>query len=229
MDACCWRPATPTSTARTDWGDSVLELSPTLNLLHNWTPRDQASLNAHDTDLGSSSPVFLPTVGGRHLLVQGGKDGQLHLLDRDRLDGTTGGAGPRVGGELQDISTPGGGQLLTAPAVWTHRGRVYLFVAEDSGTAAYLVSGGAHPHLSVAWRNGASGTSPVLAGGLLYIYDEADGSLDVYDPTAGARIATLGAATGHWNSPIVVGGRIILPVGSYHTGAGGGKLYIWHR
>jgi hypothetical protein len=214
---------------RTDWGDSVLELSPTLNLLHNWTPRDQANLNAHDTDLGSSSPVFLPTVGGRHLLVQGGKDGQLHLLDRDRLDGTTGGAGPRVGGELQDVSTPGGGQLLTAPAVWMHRGRVYLFVAEDSGTAAYLVSGGAHPHLSVAWRNGASGTSPVLAGGLLYIYDEADGSLDAYDPTSGARIATLGAATGHWNSPIVVGGRIILPVGSYHSGAGGGRLYIWHR
>ena len=40
------------------------------------------------------------------------------------------------------------------------------------------VSGGAHPHLSVAWRNSAAGTSPVLAGGLLYIYDERNGTLD---------------------------------------------------
>jgi hypothetical protein len=132
---------------RTDWGDSVLELSPTLSLLHNWTPRNQARLNHSDTDLGSSSPVFLPTVGGRHLLVQGGKDGQLHLLDRDRLNGTSGPAGPRTGGELQNISTPGGGELFTAPVVWRHTGRVYLFVADGSGTAAYLVSGGAHPHL----------------------------------------------------------------------------------
>jgi hypothetical protein len=81
----------------------------------------------------------------------------------------------------------------------------------------------------VVWRNGASGTSPVLAGGLLYIYDESNGVLDVYNPVSGARVANLRAAPGHWNSPIVVGGRIILPVGSYHSGAGGGRIYIWHR
>jgi outer membrane protein assembly factor BamB len=214
---------------RIDWGDSVLELSPGLRLLHNWTPPNQAQLDAGDTDLGSSSPVLLPVLGGRRLVVQGGKDQRLHLLDLDRLNGTPGGAGPRVGGELQALATPGDGELFSAPAVWAHAGRAYLFVADGSGTAAYAVSGGAHPHMSVVWQNPASGTSPVLAGGLLYVYDESNGTLDVYAPISGARVATLRAATGHWNSPIVVGGRIILPVGSYHSGAGGGQLYIWHR
>src|SRR5882762_3265102 len=37
----------------TDWGDSVLELSPDAGrVLQNWTPRNQADLNAGDIDLG---------------------------------------------------------------------------------------------------------------------------------------------------------------------------------
>ena len=66
----------------------------------------------------------------------------------------------------------------------------------------------------VAAQNATPGTSPVLAGGLLYVYDEQDGSLKVYEPTHLRLLDSLPAATGHWNSPIVVGGRIILPEGN---------------
>jgi hypothetical protein len=73
----------------TDWGDSVLELSRGAGrLLHNWTPRDQAQLNANDTDLGSTEPALLPPAHGYRLGVQGGKDGMLHLLNLNRLNGT---------------------------------------------------------------------------------------------------------------------------------------------
>ena len=123
----------------TNWGDSVLELSPNAaRLLHNWTPRDQAQLNATDADLGSTAPALV-SVAGYRLAVQGGKDGQLHLLNLNALNGTRGGAGRRLGGELEDISSPGGAQVFTAPAVWSHGGRVYVFVADGSGTAAYTV------------------------------------------------------------------------------------------
>ena len=207
-----------------DWGDSVLELSADGGrLLHNWTPTDQAALSDSDTDLGSSSPALLPL----HLAVQGGKDGLLHLLDLARLNGTSGGAGPRLGGQLQDIASPGGGEVLTQPAVWGHDGRTYLFVADSAGTAGYLLSGGRTPRLRVAWRSGAAGTSPVLAGGLLYVFDPA-GSLRVYNPVSGATLAVLPSAGGHWNSPIVVGGRVILPVGSYQDHATRGTLEIYH-
>ena len=212
----------------TDWGDSVLELSADgARLLHNWTPTDQASLNANDTDLGSTAPALLPTTGGYRLAVQGGKDGRLHLLNLNRLNGTRGGAGGRLGGEVSEISAPGG-EVFTAPAVWSHGGQRYVFVATDGGTATYALRTAGHPHLSVQWHNGTPGTSPVLAGGLLYVYDEVNGSLNVYDPTSGHALASLAAAGGHWNSPIVVGGRVILPVGNYMSHATSGQLEIYH-
>jgi outer membrane protein assembly factor BamB len=214
---------------RSSWGDSVLELSPdATRLLHNWTPTNQARLSAGDTDLGSSSPALAPVYHGRRLAVQGGKDGKLHLLDLDRLDGTRGGAGGRLGGELQEVSTPGGAQLFSQPAVWSHAGRIYLFVADDSGTAAYVVGGGRHPRLQTAWRSSGEGTSPVIAGGLLYVYGELSGRLVIRQPLSGAPVRSLPVETGHWNSPIVVGGRIIEPTGSYHDSSGSSAVDIYH-
>jgi outer membrane protein assembly factor BamB len=209
----------------TDWGDSVLELSPSLSILHNWTPNDQAYLNTNDVDLGSTEPALLGDVDGVDLAVQGGKDGILRLLDLDKLDGTTGGAGRRTGGALQGIAAPGSDQVFTAPAVWNDGGQVNVFVADNSGTADYVLGGNLRLH--VAWRNGTPGTSPVIAGGLLYVYDPSDGLLTVYRPTSGAVLASLPAASGHWNSPIVVGGRIILPVGNDNDHLTSGTLYIY--
>jgi PQQ-like domain len=214
----------------TDWGDSVLELSANAaDLLHNWTPRDQARLSSSDTDLGSTGPALLPKTGGYRLAVQGGKDATLHLLNLGRLNGTQGGASARLGGELQDISSPGGGEVLTAPAVWSHGGRAYVFVADDSGTAAYVLRLGGSPHLVMVWQNGTAGTSPVLAGGLLYVYDDQGGSLKIYDPLHGQVLGSLGAAPGHWSSPIVIGGRVILPTGgSTSNNAPSSQLFIYH-
>jgi outer membrane protein assembly factor BamB len=214
----------------TDWGNSVLELSPGAgHLLHNWTPTDQARLSSSDTDVGSTGPAVLPASGGYRLAVQGGKDGMLHLLNLGRLNGTRGGAGARLGGELQDISSPGGGEVLTAPAVWSHGGRAYVFVAVDSGTAAYVLAPGGRPHLSRIWENGTAGTSPVVAGGLLYVYDEQGGALKVYEPAHGQVLRSLAAAPGHWSSPIVLGGRIILPTGgSTSNNAPSSRLFIYH-
>lgn len=209
---------------RTNWGDSVLELSPTLRLLHNWTPVNQADLNANDVDLGSTEPALLPNAGGPPLAVQGGKDGILRLLDLDRLDGTTGPAGPRTGGELQRIDAPGTTDVFSQPAVWQGGGRTFVFVADQAGTAAYVLGGG---RLHLAWLDGAAGTSPVVAGGLLYVYDMQNGVLNVRNPVTGRLDIALPAASGNWNSPIVVGGRIILPVGSYHD-PGPGTLFIYH-
>ncbi|MDQ6607724.1 MAG: PQQ-binding-like beta-propeller repeat protein [Actinomycetota bacterium] len=210
----------------TDWGDSVLELSSGLRLLHNWTPSNQASLNARDADLGSTSPVLLAAGGAGRFAVQGGKSGVLSLLNLNRLDGTTGGAGPRTGGELQTIQAPRGDQVFTAPAVWKHGGRVYLFVADNSGTAAYTF--GAGQRLGVLWQDGTPGTSPVIAGGLLYVYDQVHGALVVRRPTSAAPLAALPAAPGHWNSPIAVGGRIVLPEGDANAHATSGMLEIYH-
>ncbi len=212
----------------TNWGDSVLELAPdATRLLHNFTPPDQAQLNAADQDLGSTSPAVLPDPGGPPLIVQGGKDGLLKLINLDRMDGTSGRAGPRTGGALQTIPTPGHDLMFTAPVVWVHSGRTYLFVADGSGTAEYVLHSGPNPRLSVGWSNGTAGNSPVLAGGLLYVYDRG-GTLNVYSPTSGQLLRSFAASSGHWNSPIAVGGRVVVPVGNGNDHSTSGTLYIWH-
>ena len=211
----------------TDWGDSVLELSPELQLLHNYTPTNQAQLEQTDTDLGSGSPALLSGRGGSRLALIAGKDGILRLLDLARLNGTPGPAGPRTGGELQRLAAPGSAPVFTAPAVWRdRRGRTNVFVASSGGTADYVLTRA--DRLAVSWQNSTPGASPIVAGGLLYVYDATDGALLVYRPSSGARLARLPAAPGHWNSPIVVGGRIILPEGDANNHATSGTLDIYH-
>ena len=211
----------------TDWGDSVLELSPSLKLLHNWTPTDQAELNSDDWDLGSTEPALLPFRKGYRLAVQGGKQGILDLLNLNRLDGGVGHAGPRTGGQVQVVNGPGKTDIYSQPAVWTSpSGRVYVFVTSNAGTAAYFLTPAHRLHL--AWQNTQAGTSPVIAGGLLYVYNEEQGVLDVYNPATGHMYRSLAAASGHWNSPIVVGGRIILPVGDDNDHQTTGEVFIYH-
>jgi hypothetical protein len=212
-----------------NWGDSVLELTPDASrLLHNWTPRNQAALDSSDTDVGSTAPLPLPSYHGLRLAVQAGKDGRLHLLNLNRLDGSRGGAGSRLGGELGEVSGPGSTDIFAAPAAWRGRGRILVFAATGAGTSAYQLVGGRHPRLRVAWANQTSGTSPVIAGGLLYIYDEADGALTVREPGSGRLLKSLRIGTGHWNSPIVVGGRAIEPEGDANSHSSTGVLDIFH-
>jgi outer membrane protein assembly factor BamB len=203
-----------------NWGDSVLELSPNAStLLQSYTPSSQAQLNSTDADLGSASPALLP--GG--LVLQGGKDGLYRLLSLTHLNGHDRKLG-RLGGELQTVRTPGGGVVLTAPAVFTSEGHTAVAVANDEGTALYHLR--AH-RLVAVWSNSTGGTSPVEAGGLLYVYDPHGGGLNVYRPSGSKPIATLPAGAGHWSSPIVVDGRIALAEGNANDHLTQGVLDIW--
>jgi hypothetical protein len=204
------------------WGDSVLELSPNAStLVQSYTPTTQAEMNTSDADLSSASPAILP--GG--LVLQGGKDAVFRLLSLTHLNGRNRKLG-QLGGELQTLKTPGGSNVLTAPAVWTSGGRSLVAIANDSGTVLYRVAG---RRLHEVWSNGMGGTSPIEAGGLLYVYNPQGGGLLVYRPGSGKPIATLAAGPGHLNSPIIVDGRIALPEGSANDHTTSGVLDIWRR
>ncbi len=200
----------------TDWGDALVELNSTATkMLGNYTPSETEGLDESDLDLGSTSPVLL----GGELLAQGGKDGKIRLLSRQAIAGTT----PHKDHELQIVSTPSGGELLTQPAVWRHGDQTWMFAADDGGTEAWQVQSG---KLQQQWRNDTGGTSPFEADGLLFVYAPG-GGLNVYQASSGQRIATLPCGPGHWNSPIVVDGKIILPEGDANRRATTGVLDIW--
>ncbi len=196
----------------TDWGDSVLVLAPDAShLLRHWTPANQADLNSSDTDIGSTSPALL--AGG--YAVQGGKDGKLRLLQLHRLPG----ANARLGGELQTVSTPGGSSLFSEPAVWNGR---WVFVADDGGTGAWLLRNG---RLHASWSSSDGGTSPVVAGSLVFV--AGSGSVSVYVATSGRKVASLPFGPVHWQSPIVADGRVAVAEGNANDHATTGVLDIY--
>jgi PQQ-like domain len=197
------------------WGDSLMDISASATVLGNYTPTDTAELNASDLDLGSSSPVLL----GGDLVAQGGKDGKIRLLSRKAIAGST----AHQGHELWIISTPSGSDLFAQPVVWRRDGQTWLFAADNGGTAAWQL---VNFKLQEKWKNTTGGTSPFEAGGLLFVYARA-GGLNVYEATSGKLVATLPCGSGHWNSPIVLQGKIILPEGNANDHATTGLLDIW--
>ncbi len=214
---------------RTDWGDSVLMLAPDASrLIQSYVPANQAELNSSDADVGSTVAAPLPLPGrGKaryRYAAQGGKDGKLKLLSLAKLNGT-GSAGPQTGHEVQVLD---GAWVFTHPVTWRSRGRVFVLSADNGGTTAYEFRG-RRPRLHVLWRNGTAGSSPVLAGGLLYVFDTQSGGINVYRPRSGRRVGTLASGSGHWNSPIVVDGRIALGEGNANDHDKSGVLDIWSR
>ena len=211
----------------TDWGDSVLELSAgAARFRRHFTPTNQAQLNASDADLGSASPALVPPRRGAppRFLLQGGKDGELRLLNLSKsLFGVSGAAGRHLGGQVQTVPTPGGADMFTAPAVLARGTSSLAFVATDGGTAAYRLRDG---RLSTAWRNGTAGTSPVVAGDLVWVYDPG-GALNAYVAGTGKLVKSMPAPPGHWNSPIVAGGRVYLPSGDSNSHEKTGTLTIY--
>jgi PQQ-like domain len=201
----------------TNWGDAAVQLDAiATHMIGNYTPTNTAALNSSDTDLGSTSPVLL----GGGLIAQSGKDGLIRLLTWGAMSGTT----PHLGGEGQTVSTPSGTDLFSSPAVLRNSTGTWLFAADGGATAAWRLSSG---QLQPLWSNHNAGTSPIVVDSLLFVYDQNGGGLRVYRSDTGVLVADLPCGGGHWNSPIVIDGKIALPEGNSNAHATSGVLDIW--
>jgi len=204
-----------------DWGDTVLATHPdgtgtgtNGQPLDSYTPTNFQTLQNNDADLGSTAPALLPPVPGSnvaHLAVQSGKDAELRLLNLANLSGLGGPA--HTGGELQLIAVPQGGEVLTQPAVWVNPvdGKVWVFVANDNGISGLemTVDGSGNPSLGSKWTNASGGTSPVIANGMVFYVG--GGGVKALDPTTGTQLFGDTSTGGiHWESPIVIQGRLYV-------------------
>lgn len=147
--------------------DAFRDLGPRgrAQVLGNYTPADNAALNSGDLDLGSTSPVFIASG----VLAKGGKDRLIRLVSVSTISG----AAPHSGVEAQNVATPSKSMLFTALAVWQNPQQTWLFAADNGA-------------LTAVWTQATGGTSPVIAGGLLYVYNaganqhSASGVLDIW-------------------------------------------------
>ena len=84
--------ATNSSAPNNDYGDSFLELTSGLSVAQYFTPSDEVTDNTNDADFGAGGAAVLvdiPKNGNNptHLVIGGGKDGTLYLLNRDKMGG----------------------------------------------------------------------------------------------------------------------------------------------
>src|SRR5579864_1744252 len=73
-----------------DYGDSFLKVTSNLSVSQYFTPSNEMIDNASDQDFGSGGAAILvdqPTNPVTHLVIGGGKDGYLYLLNRDAMGG----------------------------------------------------------------------------------------------------------------------------------------------
>jgi len=196
-----------------DYGDSVLELNPNLQLLANWAPADWQSLDESDADLGSSDPVLLPDG----FLFEIGKQGVSFLLRSEAL----GGVGGAPTAELAICSGSWGGGIYVPASASS--GTLYVTCADGLRAISVTALGGAEPKLSMApsWKVNANAVGPpIFAGGLVWVasYEGKPGNLYGLDPSTGA--ATFESKLGtfmHFSTPSAAGGRLFAANGTQVT------------
>jgi hypothetical protein len=223
------------STGGLNWGDSVLALNPDGTgsgagmPVDSYTPVTFQQLQNTDADLGSESIAIVPPPPGTaaqylHIAVEAGKDGCVRLINLADLSGS--GAPAHTGGELDAKDLPGGSNCATGndgpeikpqPAVWVNPAdsSSWIYVTSyGNGSAAYKITVTAgKPSLSLQWTAN-SGTSPVVANGTFYYMS--GNHLVALDAATGTSLSTGSswAATSfssqHWQSPIIVNGRLYL-------------------
>jgi outer membrane protein assembly factor BamB len=175
-----------------DWdhSDSVLRLSPTLQLEDGFAPQQWQQDNASDADLGSLGPMLLP--GG--LVYINGKSGLGYLLHANALGG--------VGGQalVKPVCTAFGGAALVSSV---------LFVPCTDGLQQVRVGPGVS--LTLGWQAPAQVTgSPVVGGHTVYSLDPG-GTLYALDIQSGnVRTTVSVGATSRFATPTLFEGRVFV-------------------
>jgi hypothetical protein len=155
-----------------DYGDSMLQLSGSLTVSQYFTPSDQLSDDQNDADFGSGGAAVLADLPAgspvTHLVVGGGKDGNLYVLNRDVL----GGLGDAAA--VQKLAVGHG--LFSTGAFWNDN--LYLAGAGGALSAYSLSLSQAQFSLSSAssqvfgWPGGTPSVSAGGAqGGIVWILD----------------------------------------------------------
>ena len=175
------------------YSNSVIRLSLGLRRLGFWAPKNWKSLSAGDVDESSIAP--LPVSGGR--VFQIGKDGVGYLL-KHGLGG--------IGGQLVGTPVCGGG------AFGADAYRAPLVILQCGGANYALRIAG--NRFSVAWRSGAGGMVPVIAGDSVFAITR-DGTLVQLRMSNGGTIAhaNVGGGATSFPQPAAAGHTLVAPAG----------------
>jgi outer membrane protein assembly factor BamB len=182
-----------------DFGEAVLKLSPTLNLLDWWAPSNWVYLNHNDFDVGSVSPTMLDNG----LVFQSGKEGSGYLL-RDSNLGHIGGQAFSSPTTVCRTNSRSYGSGMWVPP------RLYLPCTDGIKALEITTTG------TIGFRKLWDGPStsypgsPIMAGNAIWFIDAGNSLLYALDPVSGHAVfqATLPTVAQHFSTPASGNGHI---------------------
>ena len=180
------------STDTYDQSDSVLELTPGMQLANSFAPLDWYADNDSDLDLGSGAPALLPNG----LVFEVGKSQTAYVLNQSDL----GGVGHQVASAANFCFSDGGSADLNGT----------LFVPCSNGVHAVTVTSSPPTATWTASASAAKG-SPIVAGGM--VWSIGGGNLYGLDAATGhgGPEFSIGSASSSFPSPSAADGLILAP------------------
>jgi hypothetical protein len=140
-----------------NFGESAIQLTPNaagaLSVGKYFTPFNYLQLNNFDADLGSAGVMLIP---GTRLLVGGGKQGMVYVMDTNVMGGITQSSPDNVVQEFQATFIQNGGQTLHI-----HGGPVFF----TAPSGQYLYVWGENDHLRAYQYSNPAGAFPAGGGG----------------------------------------------------------------
>jgi hypothetical protein len=228
-----------------NYGDTLLQLSPNLSVSTNYfTPSDQLTDDEDDVDFGSGGAVLvdLPANGGNptHLIIGGGKDAALYLLNRDAM----GGYGDSNAWQKTNFTSSGFHGIFATPAFWNStlyisafNGPLVAFSLNPSTadltqlpsvSPETFAKFGPTPSVSstpnnsngIAWiidatqfcTNGSAGCGPAV----LHAYDATNLSSELWNSTQGSGNSAGNAVK--FTVPTVANGKVYIGTRGNNTG-----------
>ena len=196
--------------ANYDEGNSVVELSTSLQRLGVWAPSNWVTLNEDDWDLGSASVVQVP---GTSLLFAAGKPAGNSSFGSLMSEGHLGGVGQ---GAYSNTLCPSGG-VFGADATDTigsgSNARIFVYAACGDGTRAVQVTPSA-PSFHVVWgpSTGAPNGPPIVAGGVVRALDWHHDLLYAMSPATGKVVGTRSTdGLNHFATPGAGDALLLVP------------------
>lgn len=173
-----------------DHSDSILRLSPTLQLEDGFAPQNWQQENAQDADLGSMGPLLLP--GG--FVFSAGKSGQGYILHANALGG--------VGGQAQTatVCRAFGGSAAVGSQI---------FVPCTDGVRQISID--TQGKITLGWQAPSQITgSPVVGGHTMYSLSQ-DGTLYALDSATGnSRASVSVGAVSRFATPTLAGNHVYV-------------------
>jgi hypothetical protein len=224
------------NTGGSNYGDSVVKLSTAggLSVADYFTPLDQASLDANDTDFGSGAATILvdqPAGPVAHLVIGGGKQGNLFLLNRDNM----GKFSSSTNNVIQTVNV--GNSIFATPVFWQNSlyvagvGPLKQFAFNSStgkfngapfsqsstnykfpGATPSLSSNGATNGIIWALDNGLYCTpqSPGCGAAVLHAYDATNLAAELWNSSQAPANRDVAGHSVKFTVPTVANGRVYV-------------------